>query len=245
MPGVSREHRVNVLGYYPQQPSCQIEYLWLLFSRYLGEREEGMYVEVGAHDGILVSNTWGLSERGWKGILIEPVPEVAEVCRRNYSHKPGVSVIQSAVSRPGVTQVELAVAGALTTANPNVESEYDGIPWAADPKGRARLVAKSSTLDELLSDQDIAPDFDVLVVDVEGFEAEVFAGFDLLRWRPRMLIVELVDGHPDLKSTASTDAALGMEISKHGYHIVYKDCINTVFVRLDVWAAAHNVQVGP
>jgi hypothetical protein len=42
--------------------------------------------------------------------------------------------------------------------------------------------------------------------------------------------VELVDTHPDLGSTTASDALLGDKISSHGYAIVYKDSINTVYV---------------
>ena len=52
-------------GYYAQQPSCQIPYLHHLYSRFLGDRADGVFVEVGAYDGVFVSNTWGLAERGW------------------------------------------------------------------------------------------------------------------------------------------------------------------------------------
>ena len=50
-----------------------------------------------------------------------------------------------------------------------------------------------------------------------------------------MLIVELADTHPNLNSTRTSDAKLGLEIAQSGYLTVYKDWINTVFVRRDVW----------
>jgi hypothetical protein len=39
--------------------------------------------------------------------------------------------------------------------------------------------------------------FDLLVIDVEGAERQVFAGFDLEKWMPKTLLVELEDEHPD------------------------------------------------
>jgi len=44
----------------------------------------GFYVEVGGNDGITQSNT-AYYERylGWKGLLVEPIPTLAEQCRRN------------------------------------------------------------------------------------------------------------------------------------------------------------------
>ena len=40
---------------------------------------EGIFVDVGAHDGESLSNTYFLEkERGWKGICVEPIPSVFE-----------------------------------------------------------------------------------------------------------------------------------------------------------------------
>ena len=46
-----------------------------------------------------------------------------------------------------------------------------------------------------LINQVIPKQFDLLVVDVEGLEEKVFRGFNLNNWRPKMIIVELIDYH--------------------------------------------------
>src|SRR5680860_384457 len=44
---------------------------------------QGVFVEAGANDGIWQSNTYLLERRGWRGVLIEPIPELFDRCRRN------------------------------------------------------------------------------------------------------------------------------------------------------------------
>jgi len=90
---------------------------------------------------------------------------------------------------------------------------------------------RQSTLDALLADEGVST-IDVLVIDTEGFEAEVLAGFDLRRWKPKVLIIELADFHPDLPSHRAQDAKLRAEILAAGYEIVFKDSINTIFSAL-------------
>src|SRR5882672_6906915 len=52
-------------------------------AKYLDYRS-GTFIEAGANDGLNQSNTyWFERFRGWRGILIEAVPEKAEECRRN------------------------------------------------------------------------------------------------------------------------------------------------------------------
>ena len=40
----------------------------------------GFFIEAGANDGLKQSNTFYLeSRRGWRGLLVEPIPELASV----------------------------------------------------------------------------------------------------------------------------------------------------------------------
>jgi len=48
------------------------------------EITQGVFVEFGAWDGVLLSNTRRLFERGWGGILIESHPERYEMLKNNY-----------------------------------------------------------------------------------------------------------------------------------------------------------------
>lgn len=224
------------LEFYPQEPSCQIPGLAHLLELFLGRIQDGVFVEVGAYDGRSFSNTWGLAERGWRGVMAEPVPAYAALARKAHLGHPNVRVVQTAVGAEEGT-LTLVPSGPLTSANPGLNEEYEGIAWAKHLVGEESLSVPMTTLKQLLSSQIPGVDVDVLVVDVEGFERDVFTGFgwDLL---PKMLIVELCETHPDLRTTRASDARLMQEIAEQGYEIAYKDSINTVFVRRDVWQAA-------
>lgn len=230
--------RADTSTYYPQQIDCQISTLGHLYSQFLGEFEFGTFVEVGANDGVLVSNTWGLAARGWKGLMVEPVPELAHACRTNHRAHPGVVVVGTAIGNGSQTEITLSLAGAYTTANPDLKRQYDAIEWSSYELTGREIVVPAQTLNSLLTANDVPPGFEVLVVDVEGFEEAVFAGFDIVHWRPKMMIVELADTHPRFNATRNTDAFLSRQIVSSGYAIVYKDAVNTVFVRDDVWEAS-------
>lgn len=217
--------------YYPRQATCQIPSLSDLYSRFLGEKEDGTYVEVGAFDGIRFSNTWGLAMKGWSGLLVEAMPEYALACAENYKEFPRVQVVESAVTRVSGARVDLHVAGPLSTANTQLLSEYRRVDWARTAVTQKVHSTAGMALDDLLEKFSITRNFDVLVVDVEGYESEVFGGFNLRHWRPRMMIVELADTHPDLSSTSLGDEDLSEDIQSAGYRIKYKDAINTVFVQ--------------
>jgi hypothetical protein len=67
-----------ISGFYLQQPPCQILHLDTLFTKFLGARDYGTFVEIGANDGVSCSNTWGLAERNWSGLMVEAIPALAD-----------------------------------------------------------------------------------------------------------------------------------------------------------------------
>lgn len=57
--------------FYPAAPYVQVPNSSFLLESVFGRTSEGLFVEVGAYDGITFSNSWGLASRGWSGILVE------------------------------------------------------------------------------------------------------------------------------------------------------------------------------
>lgn len=55
---------------------------YLLWSFFNMERN-GFYVDIGAFDGIHFSNTYTFEQIGWRGICVEPNPEIFAICRAN------------------------------------------------------------------------------------------------------------------------------------------------------------------
>lgn len=202
-----------------------------IYNAAFGNLKQGVFVEIGAYDGQAFSNTCFLADLGWRGVYVEPIPEYAAACSKRHKGNPQVTVVNAAVGHEAGS-AELHVAGALTTWNDNLLSAYRNISWAKNALSDVKVTAPVTTLNRLLEDCGIPSGFELLVVDVEGGETDVFAGVDLARWRPKMLIVELVDVHPDfmaIESIREPNARLRQHILKTGYTEVYVDTINTVF----------------
>lgn len=230
---LSRKTSAVRTGFYPVSPSCQIPTLSTLYEALLGRKTDGYFVEVGTFDGESFSNVSCLSDLGWSGLLVEPVPEFADRAERRHAANHRVRLVRAAIgSAEG--ELELSVAGALSTADPEMVATYRKIDWARDHLRHTRSVrVPMLTLDRLLDDYDAPSGFEVLSIDTEGFESQVMAGFSLARWRPLILIIELVDFHPDLIDRRAVDQRIAADIAAEGYTIVYKDSINTMFARND------------
>jgi FkbM family methyltransferase len=174
---------------------------------------EGTFVELGASDGLNQSNTaWLEANRGWRGILIEPIPEVYEQCVRN---RPLATVVNCACVSDDYSEptVEMVYAGLMSIVRGARSSEETDEAWISlgeelQQVTRYTCIVPARTLTSVLDEHDVRR-IDFLSLDVEGYEREVLQGFDVDRFRPRHVLVE--ESRPD---------GVGEYLTNHGYRKV-------------------------
>lgn len=230
---INRIPQEVITRFYRQEKSSQIPNLGFLYETILGQAVQGCVVEIGAYDGIYLSNSSCLIEKGWRGLLVEPVSHLAKMCSDRYLDNPMVQVLQLAVgAMPG--HADLTYMDTMSSMSSDLTAEYATKKWAQPSLRQSRtLQVQVDTLDNILKNQEIPIEFDVLIIDVEGMETAVFDGFSLNYWKPTMIVVELADFHPDLVSTKKESFELAARITNSDYRVIYKDHINTIFVRND------------
>ncbi len=217
-------------SFYPHPRACQLPVLGGLYEMMFGERTDGTFVEVGAFDGETYSNTSNLADLGWRGVYVEPVANAVADCRKRHARNPKVSVLACAIGAEDGT-ASLWENGPCSTLS---EAEHalnmsQGLVLVPEVR-RAEVPVRR--LDGVLAETGIAPGFELLVVDVDGWEEAVFAGFDLDRWKPRYLLVELVEDSPHFAGAAELIAVarrVREHVGRHGYAEVYRDPGNTIF----------------
>ncbi len=214
--------------------TCQVPGLRELLKQHLPNLHQGTFVEVGAYDGERFSNTSWLADNGWQGIYVEPSAEFARLCRIRHCLN-NVQVLNVAAGE-AEGEATLMQIGSLSTMSGQTFDEYQQIPWAKGQieKGLEHHATAIQPLNTLLTNSQCPAEFELLVVDVEGFEESVFRGFDLDRWQPRILIVELCDMHADFRDNVELVASarrVRERIHTAGYCEIYCDNINTVFAR--------------
>jgi FkbM family methyltransferase len=138
----------------------------------------GVFVEVGANDPIAGSQTYALEQRGWRGLLVEPLGECAAQLRA----KRTAHVCEAAAGAPqdAGRMLPLLVAGALSTLSSRIKAKVT--------PSETRLVP-IRTLDDMLAEASVEH-IDFLSIDVEGAEINVLKGFSLERRRPRLILIE-------------------------------------------------------
>jgi len=146
-------------------------------------RRNGWFVEAGANDGFRQSNTYYLARfRGWRGVLIEPVAHLADECR---VRRPESKVFQCALGAPkssGETLL-LRYAGLMSSICDSFNGELDeeqrfekGQILQGISVQKTTFNVPVRTLTDVLDESHTPPDFDLLSLDVEGYELEVLKG---------------------------------------------------------------------
>jgi len=216
--------------FYPVSETCQIPDLDAIYQKYFGRRTDGCFVEVGAFDGEYVSNTSGLADIGWTGHYIEPVPEYAERCKARHARNSRVTVSQVAIGAEPAT-VEINVAGPLSTISERARRNFQSLDWAKGYFAREeRVTVRQLTLNDYLEQHAVKPGFELLSVDVEGYEWEVLRNFDIKKWRPQMVVIELHDQNENYLALREDCKKIVQYFSEHDYKPIYKDSSNTIYV---------------
>lgn len=154
----------------------------------------GFFVEAGANDGVAQSNTlYFARHRGWRGILVEPVPELAKACRRNRPESivECCALVPANFAEPSIEMrycnLMSLVRGAMKSDDEELEHVAKGCAVQKVASHALRVAVRP--LGEIL-DAHAVEEVDLLSLDVEGYELSALRGLDFARHRPRYMLIE-------------------------------------------------------
>lgn len=169
----------------------------------LGLPEVGFYIELGAGNGEYLSNTLWLADRGWHGLLIEADP-------RNIVKPRDNCIIHRSIIGP---------AGEVSFGLHPTDSYLSGINRKAPERMTAQAVTLSAVLDSHSIDR-----VDLISIDTEGNEIEVWKTLDLSRWRPQIAIIELYTWKLSDRSREVMN-----QLQADGYDLIHRTELNGIF----------------
>jgi FkbM family methyltransferase len=180
----------------------------------------GLMVEVGVGRWKEYSNSLHFEDRGWETILVEPHPDLHTEIRAN---RRGKLFACAAGDHDGVCNFVL-----------DNEPTLSGL---LRPPGR-RLIVPIRTLTAILDESEVRGQIaladlrlltspvciDVLSIDTEGTELDVWRGLDLSRYRPHIVIIEFATiGLPE------DPMAIIRRLLADGYALVHLSGGNLIF----------------
>lgn len=171
--------------------NIEMSVLWILYL--LDNKRNGYFVEFGACDGLHFSNTLLLEKGfGWKGILAEPNRSYQKQIRENRRATIDTRAVWSR-TKDYVEFAEVSAGG--------LSGIYSSFRDSKNPSnkrillGLKRYIVETISLNDLLAEHSAPTNFDLLSIDTEGSEFQIFENFNLNKYHPKIILIEF-DGSP-------------------------------------------------
>jgi FkbM family methyltransferase len=159
--------------------------------------KNGFFVEAGANDGIKQSNTYYFEQHlNWRGLLIEPIPELADKCRTN---RPKCIVENCALVSfdYDLETIEIQYCNLMSTikgafGNEKQEKMHieSGKKFLRNEEKVYTINVPARTLSWVLDKHKLF-NVDLLSLDVEGYEVEVLKGINFDRHYFKYILIEV------------------------------------------------------
>lgn len=187
----------------------------------------GFYVDVGAHHPKRFSNSYLFYRRGWSGINIDAMPgsmiPFFKMRPRDINLELGISTDN------GTLDYYVFNESALNgfSKEVSVERHNASSPYKIEKILKIRTAPLSTVLDQHMP---ASQEIDFMSIDVEGLDFDVLNSNDWSKYRPKMVLVEVLAS----SLHEISESNIGRLMHEVGYEL-YAKCANTVFFRRADW----------
>lgn len=181
----------------------------------IGE-QVGIFLDIGAYDGKTRSNTLALVEREWLGVMVEASPFAFSSLLSSHGGNEKLKLVQALV---GIKRKVISFwpsSDGISTAS---QEHYER--WKDNAKYEPIMYMPQITIEDLIESFPYLKDTDVVSIDTEGTNSELFFNFPFDLVNPKVICVE------QDKSAESIEVFA----NKLGYKMTYKSAENMVLVR--------------
>lgn len=193
----------------------------LLAYTYFKGKKEGFFIDIGAYDGITISNTYLFENLGWKGICVEADPDRFKLLKNNRKcdcynlamHSKTAKKLEFITSNCNVLNVLKEQA-----SNKHIER----MKMEGHQKELNTITVDSITFDDLMSKN--YPDvkhIDFLSIDIEGGELMVLETIDFNKYSFELMTIE---GHYE-------EDLLVNFMKERGYKVLIKADFDILFIK--------------
>ena len=171
------------------------------------------FIDIGANDGVLFSNTYKFAKCGARGLCIEPSRSSYNKLRLNHIFNPKVKCLHGAVSN---------FEGSIYLKDKGYESTLSTV---SKTKSIGSKKVCCRTFSSILKDYPSFNKIDFLSIDVEGHEEEVIAGLARSPFITKIIVIE--------SDKSEIEKLLTIEGLKD-YYPIYTNSLNTILAHREV-----------
>ena len=162
----------------------------ILYNNFFKTIDKGYFVDIGAHDGVSLSNTKFFEDLGWEGVCIEPQPDVYKKLVTNRK----CITIQGAVSDLKKKQIEFCKITGYS-------SMLSGIIDYYDERHKERILSEIQSYENNTKEKIIVDNYNfnnviqqeninLLSIDTEGGEDKIINSIDFTRYKIDIILFE-------------------------------------------------------
>lgn len=165
----------------------------------LKDIESGIFIDIGANDGVTLSNSLLFEELGWKGICVEPHPTIFKQLQKNRK----CDCLNACITDQDGFVDFLVVEGSANMLS-GIETYMDAhhknrIKSEIEQTGGSSSLTKlESITPETMLERFGITQIDFLSVDTEGCELPILQSFNLTKFPAKVISVENGTRSPDV-----------------------------------------------
>ena len=199
----------------------------ILNETYFKNKVGGVFVDIGAHDGETLSNTFFYEKAlNWKGLCIEPLPKVF----KQLEQKRSCALVEGAAWNENTTKTFRLIEGYSEMLSGLVDTyPQDHINRIESETKQSNqtvtdIDVKCYSILELLLQNNLT-EIDFLSIDVEGSELEILKSIDYDKIKIKVILAE----------NNYSDSNLRSFLVSKGYHFANRIAIDDVFILSGVY----------
>lgn len=184
-------------------------------NKLINKTTPGTYVDIGCWHPVKASNTYYFSLRGWKGLCIDPNPDLKPLYK---TFRPKDYFINAAI---GDSNTELDYYYLKESSMNTVSLDFikkHNLEDKIIKKTKIPVYSLKSILEKYLTDDDRLDFFDV---DAEGYDLEILKTNDWEKYRPRIVVIE-----SDISITSDIASDIVKYLESKDYKLLGKSIIN-------------------
>lgn len=194
--------------------------------KHILKQNEFTYMDVGAHHPFYLSNTALFYEKGFKGISIEPDPNLCSLIKKYRTNEVCLNIGIMFNEVVNIKQeIDFYVMSA-TTLNTFSKEEAERL----DNEGTYKITdIKKIEVQHLHSifKKYFLPDF--LSIDVEGLDIEIIKSIDFVKYRPKVICVETIQFSPKGNENIKNYDIINY-LKEMNYYLYADTNINSIFI---------------
>lgn len=178
---------------------------------------KGKFLDIGAHNGIDLSNTRALAMLGWKGVCVEPSPIAFHQLLNLYERNGSVKLVNCAVDKESKLKEFLDNNGGYVSTLLRSHQEMMSSKFGSCYRG---MYLKTITIQEILDT--FGYDFDFINLDIEGMSNTIL---ELIPFNRLTKLSLLCVEHDNLSDDISKT------VGKYGFYKIHTTRENIILCR--------------